>query len=367
MPIDTSKCTILSNLSKKDLDEFLKRVKSEEFTFRKNLNFSSLYTFGNEVEINCLFSNYIKDFVKAFNDKHWLYEDDCYELRHEPTASAEIVTPILTNEQFNWAIFKDLYDLLKHDGATVADNTASHIHVGTHMINTPHELALLIKTLVVFEPIIFRFGYGLSDEPRSFIEAEYGYINHAMISSPRKVGRFVEALEHFDAFTKEDMIKEFMDFSTIKYRYRTAFNFNRFDFRKLFFKTHSDNPSIYDNLEIRCFNGTLWPEVSQNNINLIVSIVRAVHEGKIDEKYVERQYLLYLKNTYNFDHSSAIFYNYDEVDEYNKILKGFSEIDIKKAMKLADMIFDDDRDKLFFMKQYLKLFKANEKEITVSL
>ena len=52
MPIDTSKCTILSNLSKRDIDEFLKRVKSEEFTFRKNLNFPSLYTFGNEVEIN---------------------------------------------------------------------------------------------------------------------------------------------------------------------------------------------------------------------------------------------------------------------------------------------------------------------------
>ena len=329
MVVDTSKGTILTGLSRSDLDAFIERARSEEFAFRKRLNFPSLYTFGNEVEINCFFTDYVKDFLKTFNDRHYLYEDDRYEKRHEPTASAEIVTPILTNEQYNWAIFKDLYDSLKYDGATVSDNTASHIHVGTHMINTPHELALLLKTLVVFEPIIFRFGYGLGDKPRTFIEAEYGQSNHAMISSPRKVSRFVSALEHFDKSKKDELTDEFKSFSTIGYRYRTAFNFNQFDFRKLFFDVHRDTPSTYDNLEIRCFNGTLWPEIVQNNINLIIGIIRAVHEGKI--------------------------------------LHGFSAINMKKAIKLADMIFDDDKDKLYFMKQYLKLFNENEKEITVNL
>ena len=297
MAVDTSKCTILTGLSKSDLDAFIERARSEEFAFRKRLNFPSLYTFGNEVEINCFFTDYVKDFLKTFNDRHYLYEDDRYEKRHEPTASAEIVTPILTNEQYNWAIFKDLYDSLKYDGATVSDNTASHIHVGTHMINTPHELALLLKTLVVFEPIIFRFGYGLGDKPRTFIEAEYGQSNHAMISSPRKMSRFVSALEHFDKSKKDELSDEFKSFSTIGYRYRTAFNFNQFDFRKLFFDVHRDTPSTYDNLEIRCFNGTLWPEIVQNNINLIIGIIRAVHEGKIDEDYVQKHYQFYAFDT----------------------------------------------------------------------
>ena len=367
MPVDTRKCTIISNLSKQDLASFIQRAKDEKLVFRKNLNFPTLYTFGNEVEFNCFFADYLRDFVNTFNDKHYLYEDDRYELREEITASGEVVTPILTNEQYNWAIFKMLYDSLKTGEATVADNTASHLHIGTHMINTPQELALLIKTLVVFEPIIFKFGYGLGDQPRSFIQAEYGQTNYAMISSPTKVKRFVDVLENFDRTKVQEMIDEFYAFTTIKQRYRRAFNFNKYDFRKLFATTHRNEPSVYDNIEIRCFNGTLWPEVVQNNINLIVGIVRAVHEGKIDEKYVQREYLMYLKNIYNFDHSNAIMYDQEEIDEYNKILFGFNEINMKKAMKLADMIFDDDKDKLLFMKQYLKLFSQYEKEVTVSL
>jgi hypothetical protein len=367
MQVNTSKCTILSNLSRQDLEILIERIKMEEFPFRNNLNFPTLYTFGNEVEFNCFFANYVNDFLKTFNDRHFLFEDDRYESRTEATASGEIVTPILTNEPWNWITFRDLFDSLREDGATISDNTAGHIHIGTHMINTPQELALLIKTLVVFEPIIFKFGYGYSDKPRSFIEAEYGHTNFAMISTPLKVKRFVDVLEHFDKSRPEEMIQEFMAFSTIKKRYRKAFNFNRFDFRKLITGAVKDTPSMYDNIEIRSFNGTLMPEIAQNNINLIVSIVRAVHEGKIDEKYVQRQYLSYLKNTYNFDHSSSILYDCDEIDEYNRVLKSFDVINLDKAIRLADMIFDDERDKLLFLKQYLKLFDACKKEFKVHL
>ncbi len=368
MKINTGKCTIISRLSKPELDLFLQRAKNENLAFRSRLNFPTLYSFGNEVEFNCFFSNYVGEFVSNFNDRNYLYEDDQYEMRKEATASGEIVTPILTNEQYHWKVFKDLFDSLVFDGATVSDNTASHIHIGTHMINTPHELALLIKALVVFEPIIFRFGYGLGEEPRSFIKADHGYVNYAMFSTPRKVKRFVEVLENFDPTkSKEMMMYEFIAFTTIGYRHRTAFNFNKFDFRKMFAKVQRNQPYYNDNIEIRCFNGTLWPEVVQNNINLIVSLLRAVHEGRLDEVYIEREYLLYIKNDYDFDHGTSVLYDYEEIDEYNKVLAGFNKVNMEKAMKLADMIFDDDKDKLLFMKQYLKLFKVNEKEVTMSL
>lgn len=365
--INRKNATIISKLPKDKLSELLSRIQSEDFVFRKKLNIPTIYSFGNEIEFNCYFEQDVPQFVNVFNDEHALYEEDRYESRYEMTAGGEIVTPILTDEQYHWVMLDYMLRDLKKKEATISDNTASHLHFGTHMINTPEELSLLIKTLVVFEPIIFRFGYGFSENPRSFIEATKDKKNYSMIMSPELVSKFVYTLDHFEKDNQRKMLKEFYNFTEPSYRFRPVFNFNRFDFRKFWRSQINEVPSIYDNMEVRCFNGTLDTRIVQNNVNLIIGILKAVHEGKIDKKYIEREYAKYIKQHYNFLYSvTSTLYTFEDVDEYNRILHSFSEIDFDKAYKLAEMIFDKDIDKLLFMKQYLKMF-GEKKEVTMNL
>ena len=46
------------------------------------------------------------------------------------------------------------------------------------------------------------------------------------------------------------------------------------------------------------------------------------------------------------------------------MLNGFGKIKLEKALKLADMIFDTETDKYYFLKQYLKLFRAEPEYIS---
>ena len=368
MAIDRSISGIVPKVSKRTIGTLIEKVAKQDFPYRKTLNLPEIYTFGNEIEFNCFFEDRLPYFVKNFNYKHALYEDERYETRNEVTASGEIVTPILTDKYYNWFVLEDMYKQLVKTGATIGENTASHLHFGMHMINTPKELALLIKTLVVFEPIIFKFGYGYDNHPRSFIEALQGQINYSMMMSPKKTKKFIMALEQFDEDNANEMMSEFYDFGTGRDMYRAVFNFNTFDFSKFFNKKPNEQPSMYDHIEVRCFNGTLDARIVQNNINLMASLIRAVHEGKIDEEYIEKEYQEYIKKDYSFDHRSAVLYSIEEIKEYNAVLRSFNDVNWDKALKMADMIFNTELDKLLFLKQYLKLFSPeNEKEVIAHL
>ena len=368
MAIDRSVCGIVPKVSKATIRAILEKVEKQEFPYRKTLNLPEIYTFGNEIEFNCFFEGKLPYFVRRFNDKHALYEDERYETRNEVTASGEIVTPVLTDKYYNWFVLDDMYKELINTGATIGENTANHLHFGMHMINTPKELSLLIKTLVVFEPIIFKFGYGYDNHPRSFIEALQGQVNYCMMMSPKRTRKFIGALDQFDKSKDREMMHEFYDFGTGKDMFRAVFNFNTFDFKKFFDKEPNEKPSRYDHIEVRCFNGTLDPRIVQNNVNLIANIIRAVHDGEIDEAYVEQEYQKYIQKEYSFDHRTAVLYNPDQIKEYNAVLRSFNDVDWDKALKLADMIFKTELDKLLFLKQYLKIFESEkEKEAIVHL
>jgi hypothetical protein len=366
MATDRSISGIVPKVSKSTMRRLIDKCSQQDFPYRKTLNLPELYTFGNEIEFNCFFQGRLPYFVGKFNDKHALYEDERYETRNEVTASGEIVTPILTDKYYNWFVLNDMYKELVNTGATIGENTANHLHFGMHMINTPKELSLLIKTLVVFEPIIFKFGYGYDNHPRSFIEALQGQVNYCMMMSPKRTRKFIEALDCFDKSKDREMMHEFYDFGTGKDMFRAVFNFNTFDFKKFFDKEPNEKPSRYDHIEVRCFNGTLDARIVQNNINLITNIIRAVHDGEIDEEYVEQEYQKFIQKEYSFDHRTAVLYDIEEIKEYNGVLRSYNDIDWDKALKLADMIFKTELDKLLFLKQYLKIFSPENKEEVIA-
>lgn len=352
---------VLTSLNEEELIDFLYKVNNTKFSFRRKLNFSNDVSFGNEIEFNSIPLNEAVLLTELFNDVHDL--NDKYTVHQEETAGAEIVTPILKNSEDNWKVFYDMYSMLYETGATIAGNTSSHIHVGSHKINTPAKLSLLLKTLVVFEPIFFKFGYGFNDRARAYLR--YRDENHCIFSpmmSPKRVRVFVEHLDTYNLSSPSTMTGYFKDFLRTDLMFRPVFNFQSFDFNKLQYEIDSDIPGD-DHIEIRCFNGTLNPVIAQNNINLCGSLIDAVARDKIDEDYINCEYEKYKKKRYNFDYKYAKMESEKNGEQYNRLLEGFSKVKLEKAIKLADMIFDNEIDKIYFLKQYLKLFSVPEEDV----
>ncbi len=349
---------ILSSLSNSELQDFFQKANSTPLFMRRKLNLADYISFGNEIEINGLSLATTSMVVTLFNDVHNLEGNERFSAVKEDTAFAEVVTPVLTNRTAHWKLLGEMYDTLYETGATISGNTSSHLHFGTHKINTPEKLSLLLKTLVVFEPIIFKFGYGKDLGPRLFMTFRDEKVTFSPMMSPKRVRNFTDVLDYYSYASPGVMRSHFVDFLATDLRFRPVYNFNNFDFSKLQYSIESDIPSEYDHFEIRCFNGTLEPEVTQNNINLIGHIIMAVVEDRIDKDYVLEEYKKYKVKRYDFDVPFALFDSEKTGPQYNRLLNGFNKIKMDKALKLADMIFDTEIDKLYFVKQYLKLFET---------
>lgn len=354
---------ILSSLNNEELLCLLKEINDTPLLFRERLFLPEYISFGNEIEVNDAPLDRTVLLVELFNDVCDLIEKERYAVHQEETADAEIITPILTDTTANWANFHEMYSLLQDTGATIGGNTSSHLHIGSHKINTPEKLSLLLKTLVVFEPIIFKFGYGYDTEPRIFLRARPNRSVFSPMMTPKRVGAFTDSLDKFNYKCYGEMNSKFRDFIASELRFRPVFSFRDFDFNKLQYGLDSDEPDTSDHFEVRCFNGTLSPEIAQNNINLITRILVAVIEDRIDKNYVLTEYEKYKKKRYNFDRFCCLLDEGKEITQYNRLLDGFNKVKMVKALKLADMIFDNQLDKCNFLKQYLKLFCVQEEEV----
>lgn len=354
---------IVSSLSYDDLISLFRTINNIPLNFRDRLYLPDYMSFGNEIEVNDMPLDKTVLLVELFNDVLDLRDTRRYAVHQEETADAEIITPILTDTTANWNGFYEMYSLLLDTGATIGGNTSSHLHIGSHMINTPELLSLLLKTLVVFEPIIFKFGYGYKSDPRVLLTARKDWCIFSPMMTPKRVSAFIDVLDAFN-YKNPDKMKECFDiFLSSELKFRPVFNFKDFNFDKLQNRIGIEIPNVADHFEVRCFNGTLSPEIAQNNINLITKIVTAVIEGRIDKEYVLFEYKKYKKKRYNFDRFCCKLETEQEIAQYNRLLDGFNKIKMEKALKLADMIFDNNLDKLYFLKQYLKLFGKQDEEV----
>ena len=349
--------TYLSTLNKCELSDLLYKINTLPFTFRERLNISPEVCFGSEIETNSVDVIDMFRKIRKFNlDEKINKTKYMYMISDDITVDAEVITPVMNDTKEHWDYFYKLFVLLNESGATIGDNTSNHVHVGTHLIRSTKDLSTLLKILVVFEPILYKFGYGYSDIPRSYIKASIDQYNYASISCPSRFSKFIDYLDKSKLVSKQ----KFKTFISKELALKNFVNFEEFMYRDINKKDNQPNDS--DQIEIRCFNGTLDPVIAQNNICIIASIIDAIYSGRIDLDYINNEYNRYKLQNYNFDSYCSLL-NVSECYHYNKILNSFNNVNVTKALKFADMIFTSDREKLYFLKQYLKLFELDEKYI----
>lgn len=305
----------LMDLKSSDLQELLYRLDKYYLELRTTLGFDKTVTFGLELEFENAMRKRIEEKLEAMNLlSRWpLVNDDSL------TKGAEINSPILKDEIDTWIELKDVCKIVSNY-AVIGKHSGGHIHIGTQVLGESKDSWMnFIRLWSVYENIIFRFLYGDKLTGRKSI-SEYA----KPIS--RKLWSNYEYLKEY-----ENIPLSFIKGVLYSERYQ-AVNFANVIFGDRTFRNNT--------LEFRCPNGTLEPVVWQNNVNLLVNILKYSKNGKFDEDLIMKR-------------------RKENIDKYS-YLEWYDEIYLDQSLELADMLFDNNLDKVYFLRQYLKSFQTGK-------
>lgn len=319
-----------SNLNGLELQKLLILIDELKFEKRLNLNIDKFYTFGLELETEFVNKNkIIENFKQKFNcvpdiddiitfkmtNGNWSIKDDS-SLKY----GLEINTPPLNDTTSNWNSINDVCKLI-YSSVKIGKNSSSHIHIGSQILGNDINAWLnFFMIWSTYENIIYRFLYGeyLTYRPNILefarpVSNELWNIYKSVDGKCSKVEDLLNVFKigRFKAINLGNVncscLDEFIDSNTI---------------------------------ELRVPNGTLDIALLQNNVNFVMKL------------------LLYCKNK-NFNYKK-IENRHQKIEEISDNIEWYNEIYLEQALELCDLIFDNNLDKCYFLKQYLKSFKISK-------
>ena len=312
---------ILSSLNGFDLQDLIILIDNYYLKLREKLNLEDDITFGLELEFeNAMKKKIKKRLNKIFPNNEWSATEDG-SLHY----GIEIKSPILTDTKENWKDLNKVCRIAK-SLATIDKKSGGHIHVGAHILgDNPTSWLNFIKLWSVYENIIFRFSYG------QFLTAR-PCIKHYAIPSASLFWQDYTSLSKENANTSTIITKIYHSC-----RYQAV----NFDNIVEHMQLHNINkPYPYNTIEFRCPNGSLNPIIWQNNVNLFTKLLIYSKSLKYNDDIIQQRRLI-------------------NQDKYSD-LKWYDEIYLSQALELSDMIFTNNLDKIYFLRQYLKSFQIND-------
>ncbi len=294
-------------------NKILDNINNYNIEFRDDINIHKDITFGVELEFeksnNEKIDNELLDL--GILNKWYTTIDNSLD------DGAEISSPILKDYKSNWILLKNVCAIIKKN-AIVDNSCGGHIHIGSHILgDNINYWKNFLKIWAAYENIIYRFGSdGKMIRPNIFKFAcpVANYLWY-FVNSDKSLSEILKML----SFDKNQGI--------------SFQNVNIYKCEK--YKRNNT-------LEFRSPNGTLDVITWQNNVNFFIKLLLYCKSVKFDDELVNKRYNL-KKDKYNLlnpkVYKSLMFYN---------------DIYINEALELSDLIFDNNLDKLNFVKQYIK-------------
>ena len=298
----------LSKLSKKSLDEYFDYLSKQQLYYRDSLSLPKFVTFGVEIE----YDKFKKAKVDKFTDKKlaiWLSKDEL-----TLTKGGEISSPVLTDSLSSWKELREICNYLRKHRAVIDEKTGGHIHIGTQILGSGIESwRIFFKIYIIYENELIYFLNGNSKYSRRLANE---------FARPASVF-------YFNSLDTINEAKGLLEFSN------KVFSVSK-DKAISFCYTSPGNIACekYNTIEFRSPNGTINELIWQNNINAITKFLLAARNKNIDEEFID----------YKLEKGLDYFYS------------------LPKALELADIIFDNDLDKMYFLKQYKKDFSFIEEK-----
>jgi hypothetical protein len=320
-----------------DLHELLFLIDDYYLELRSSLGFSDNITFGLEIEFEEAMRERLLNAIEVANlSQLWTNQED-RSLDTFLHKGFEICSPVLFDSKETWKEVKKVCSIIDKY-AKIGNFSAAHVHVGVQVLKNNLEAWLNFMELwSVYENIIFRFSYGefLTNRPLLYFFAK---------PVANDFQNFYQSPQVEKAVRKKKKSQLVRLLTELEFNRNCAVNFKNIQ-----------NLSKYgdkNTIEFRCPNGTLNPVIWQNNVNLFVNLLLASRDSSFDENTVLRRKILLAKEDINFDL--------------------YKDIYLDQALELCDLVFTNNLDKVYFLRQYLKSFQIattpleRAKEFTLS-
>ena len=298
-----------------DLQDLLIETESYLLEYRDKLNLPSDVTFGVELEYEGILRTITNMFIEK-NLTEWDSKCD-----RSLSSGGEITSPVMTDEIKYWQELQKVCEHLSRRKADTLHNAGGHIHIGTCVLGEDIEAwRNFLKLYTAYENIIFRFVYG------------------DKISARKKLFKYAPPIAD-SIYSVMPSINEAEDLSELRWvlptsERRAALNFCNIDFY------NPERRYGKNTLEFRSPNATTNAVVWQNNINVFAKMLVASKDKVMNEEFLDyklkHEYLPYSGNEYMYN-----------------------EVSLKNVLEFVDLVFDNNLDKIYFLRQYLKGFQEN--------
>ena len=314
--------------------------------YRGNLKLIENVSFGLEIEFVNANRSYVDDEVKSLYDtgkisKPWelvneetLYDGD----QIFSTRGGEAVSDIFHDTKSTWNDLDKVCCAIKKYNGKISQKCGGHVHIGANILEDNLKYySRLAKLYVVYEDVLLRFNYGELDYPRDnlYKHAESNF----------------SIFRHIDLFYKNDkQIRSFDEFVKAYSIFKNmAISFRRLDknFVLSKYNGHKEIKNWYDyrTLEFRSGMGTLNKSIWQNYVNVDTKMMLCCLDDNKDWDYIDRLF-------------------YDTVGNHD--LEEFSDkYNLSRAISFCNFVFDEDIDKLNFLRQYIKSDAKLDKNVLV--
>ncbi len=312
----------LSSLNGTDFKDFLSLLNLYYLELRDYLNLECEDTFGLEIEFEDSNNDNIFNDIKS----NWFLKDDGSLYN-----GGEVTSSTLFDAKRNWDDLRYMCDLIAQNSKPGL-LAAGHIHIGVQALGNDYDSWLtFIKLWSTYENVLFRYSYNAYLTERS---------KQDFYAAPiaKKLWDASFLMDKSKCIGEDDHFKYYRFFDNLPQLRNQAVNFlNVFDvFRKLYKNT----------IEFRCPNATLNPIIWQNNVNVFSKLLNSCKNDKID---LER-----------------IMYRHNMIEDIQNDLDAYRKIYLQQALELSDMIFDNNLDKIYFLRQYIKDFEVGSKTLELA-
>lgn len=323
----------LLKMTDSDRVYFIMLLKKYYLAYRDKLNIDKDVTFGLEIEFEEAYRDLIELNIYSMFDDTWIVADD-----RSLSNGGEVKSPVLRDTEKTWIDLSSVCNIVDSN-AYVLDNSSAHVHIGMQILgNNPkywYNFALLWMT---YENVISRFLYGEYVTARPRIMEFAPPISKDLIYDLDRLKRCtnkVTALYILKVLEGGRDRYQSINFTNIAddskvpiYKYNTVMNKNTIEFRGA--------------------NGTFNPIIWQNNVNLLVKLLEYAKNDNFDEETIIKR----LKGVIQ--------------DGIPSNLDKYARIYIDEALELADLIFTNNLDKVYFLRQYVKSGEVSTKPLVKS-
>lgn len=302
-------------LRRVDLQNLLLETNHLFLEYRDTLNLPNDVTFRTEIEYEGILESVVDDFI-AKNLKDWKSE-----FGNLLGSCEKINSPVMSDEIKYWNELKKVCKYLFKNKADTTHNASGHIHIDANVLGNDVEAwKIFLKLYTAYENVLFRFTYGDKINGRKMI-LKYAPPTSDLIYSKLNNINNASSLEDIAKNLQTDLIYTALSF------YNVSFYCSEFAHKK-------------NTLEFRSPNATTNEVIWQNNINALTKMLLSSRNKVIDEDFLN----------YKLSH---------EYIPYNGNEYLYNNINLKNALEFVDLVFDNNVDKMYFLRQYLKNFQDN--------